>query len=251
MTARPSPTTLVVGLGPLARAIAAGLARHGPVVLGSPDPIGGGWFWRRLEPSTGEGVKAAAAGMARVVVAVDDATQELHGAFLGLRKVHVGQAVVVHPIDAEAPAGANEVPAWGRLAVGGWWGPHEPLWAAWRERALAGKPIVAPDAGELGLLSEHDVCGVILALFDQSHARWRAAGPPCSFTDLAHHAQAGTNVAIKTGSITAAARKAGLPAAYLQRLLEHPVDVRETDPYDDTWRGGPARVRTPLSAPRR
>jgi hypothetical protein len=216
-------------------------------VFGSAEPQGGPWFWHRLDPGTGEGVKSAAVSIARVVVAADDPARSLQGAFLGLRKVHIGQGVVLHPIDADPPAGANEVPGWARIGLGAWWGAYDPLWAAWRERAQAGKILHVPDVGEIGFLAESDVVGMVLAAFDQPEVRWRAAGPAGTLEALADHARAGTGAPTRKASLAAAARQTGVSVDALKRLPTLPIDVREMDGYDDTWRGAPARVRGPSS----
>ncbi len=166
---------VVVGRGPLARAVAAHLSVQTSVVLAGTTPIEGPWLWRRADPATGAGIRGVVEG-ARAVHAVIEPGERVDGLLMLLSRASRVRASIVTHLGAPAPGlpvGAQGV-AW--LQVGPVWGPEEPLIRAWASQLVRGGRVWVADPGPIRPVSMDAAVAAAVEVADHPGARWTLAG---------------------------------------------------------------------------
>lgn len=173
---------VVVGAGPVALCLAARLGAAGPSALvGDEEPVAA-VLWRRADPTTGEGLKAALADARRVWVFADDARPR-HGVWAILQRQHVERLVVVLRIGAQAPPEAD-LPGT-RVELGPCFGAAVPLVARWSAAIASGRHVWVADPGPIRALPMADALTGLIAAADHPGARWRLVGEPARLPELA------------------------------------------------------------------
>ncbi len=119
---------VVFGRGALARALATHWAHDHTVTLASREPrVPGPWLWRRIDPVTGEGVKAATAGHRTALVCIDGPVE---GLLLVLRPASDLRGVLARPVGLRAPDGF-EPTRWAHLLHEQVVAAGDPVWDTW------------------------------------------------------------------------------------------------------------------------
>ncbi len=139
----------------------------------------GGWLSRRVDPDTGEGIRAALLGVDRLVVLLDGAAEHL-GLFVVLRPDETPRRVVIvtRP-GTPAPAWTAAWPAWSTLSLGYPWGSGDPL----HDAVVGGRR--CPDPGSIPVVPLADARAVVLAARETPGARWTWNGAPSTLPALA------------------------------------------------------------------
>ena len=221
----------VLGGSPLARRLARDAILLDRVVQPGP------WLSRRVDPDTGEGIRAALLGVDRLVVVLDGPSEHL-GLYLVLRPDETRRRVVfVTPPGIGVPAWTSAWPAWSTVSLGYAWGAGDPLFDGFESGVLR----AAPNPGPIPVVPMDDACGLVLAALDHPGARWAWNGVPTALSELAPRA---------VGSVWLAsrwARRAGVPWRDLMAWAARPGGPRNTPGWDPgTGQAGSAPAHAAL-----
>lgn len=244
MTAR-----VVVGSGPVARAIARRLATRGSVVLASAEPVSGPWLWRRADPASGQGLRPLLDGAPSVHV-VPEAGEPVDGALLLLGRATRVVGALVHPLELPRP---KATPAGlSTLRHGPAWGPDEPLCAAWARQLVAGERVWTADPGPIRPVPMDALVAAALHVAEQPGRAWTLAGPESvRLDDLVDALARGLGVSARRRRVplTWAAWAAGVSAERLVAWTRVPDAVTACDGWIPpttgraAWLGDPAAFR--------